>query len=77
MSDRRKLRKDSPDDGLTNVGHTHCFHCGAQLPEPELPTTALPGSDEKIRVMRARAERRMPLRNPDDWETDSATFTGG
>lgn len=75
MSDRRKLRKD-PHNELPSKGSTHCFHCGAKLPEPELPTTAAPGTNEKTRVMKARAERRMPLQNPNDWGADSSVMNG-
>ena len=33
---------------------------------PKLPTEALPGSPDKIEVLRLRASRRLPLFHPDD-----------
>ena len=69
MSDRKRLRKDS-DKRLSHTGSTHCFHCGAKLPEPELPTTAAPGTNEKIRVMQARVERGLSIDNPGDYYPD-------
>lgn len=74
MSERRiRLSQKDLETGKVHDGPTHCFHCGARLPEPELPTTVPPGTNERIRVMMARAERGMPLTDPRDYDPDSKT----
>lgn len=67
MSDRGKyLIRSEKVLRKGQVGPTHCFHCGAKLPEPELPTVEPPGSNEKIRVMVARADLGLPLNDQGD-----------
>lgn len=48
--------KPDPEDDLT----------WQDRPLPEEPTTAAPGSEEKLRVLEQRAAKRQQLHHPDD-----------